>query len=55
MKSIINYIKESLNILENLKPDIQKFVQNIYNTELKLIQNNKIEPIEFDVKKLNKP
>ena len=60
MKTIITYIKESLYnqysyISENLKPDIQKFVQNVYNAELKLIQNNKIEPIEFDVKKLNKP
>lgn len=55
MKSIINYIKESLNILENLKPDIQKFIKTVYETELKLIQNNKIEPIKFDVTKLNKP
>ena len=60
MKTIITYIKESLYkqysyISENLKPDIQKFLKGVYETELKLIQNGKIEPIEFDVKKLNKP
>jgi hypothetical protein len=55
MKSIINYIKESLTFLENLKPDVQKFIKGVYETELKLIQNNKIEPIKFDVTKLNKP
>ena len=49
MKSILSYI------LENLKPDVQKFIKQVFDNETKLIQNGKIEPLEIDVTKLNKP
>lgn len=49
MKTIVSYI------LENLKPDVQKFIKQVFDNETKLIQNGKIEPIEFDVTKLSKP
>lgn len=49
MKSLITYISEALD------QKIQKWLKQIYQTQQTLIKNNKVEPIEIDVEKLNKP
>jgi hypothetical protein len=50
MKTFTEY-----NIFEGLSNDIKKFFANVFKTQEKLIQNNKIQPINVDVNKLNKP
>ena len=49
MKSILLYIKEAL------KSDEQKWLNDVYKTNQTLVKDNKITPIEIDVKNLNKP
>ena len=42
-------------ICEALKRDIVAWLQEVYDTMQKLIKNNKLEPLDVDVKQLNKP
>ena len=49
MISILAYIHESL------KTDIQKWLKDIYQTQQSLIKDNKLQPIQVDTSKLNKP
>ena len=49
MISILAYIHESL------KTDIQKCLKDIYQTQQSLIKDNKLQPIQVDTSKLNKP
>jgi len=49
MKSIQSYI------LEALKSDEQKWLNNVYKVNQSLVKDNKLNPIEVDVKKLSKP
>lgn len=49
MKSLFNYI------LEGLKSDVQQWLKNVYQTQQSLIKDNKVQPIQVDVNKLNKP
>jgi len=49
MKSLSRYI------IESFAPAIEKWLTSVYENMQKLIQNNKIEPIDVDVKKLAKP
>ena len=41
-------------ICEALKRDIVAWLQEVYDTMQKLIENNKLEPLDVDVKQLNK-
>lgn len=50
MKTLTEY-----NIYEGLSNDIKKFFDNVFKTQEKLIKNNKVQPIDVDVTKLNKP
>lgn len=47
--------KLSLYILEKLNYDVEKWLKSVYETMQKLIKDNKVQQIEIDVKKLNKP
>ena len=49
MKNLREYIYESL------KPDIVAWLKEVYDTMQKLIKDNKLEPLNVDVKLLNKP
>lgn len=49
MKNLITYI------VEKLKSDVQQWLKQVYNTQQSLIKDNKVEPINVDVNKLNKP
>ena len=49
MKHLIEYINEQL------KPDVQKWLANVYKTMQSLIKDNKVQPINVDPKKLAKP
>jgi len=49
MKHLIEYINEQL------KPDVQKWLANVYKTMQSLIKDNKVQPIDVDPKKLAKP
>ena len=49
MKALITYI------IEKLKTDVQQWFKQVYDTQQKLIKDNKVEPIDVDVNKLNKP
>jgi len=55
MKNLINYIIEALNINERLNTDVQQWIKKVYDTQQALIKDNKVEPIEVDINKLNKP
>lgn len=50
MKTLTEY-----NIYEGLSNDIKKFFDNVFKTQEKLIKNNKVQPIDVDATKLNKP
>lgn len=45
----------SIYIIEQLKNDVHKWIENIYNTQKTLIKDNKVDPIDVDVNNLNKP
>lgn len=49
MKSVFFYINESLQKAE------QQWLENVYKTNLSLIKDKKLVPIDVDIKKLNKP
>lgn len=49
MKTIISYITEKL------KADVQQWIKQVYDTQQKLIKDNKVQPLKVDVTKLNKP
>ena len=49
MKTLITYITEKL------KSDVQQWLKQVYDTQQKLIKDNKVEPLKVDVNKLNKP
>ena len=49
MKHLTEYINEQL------KPDVQKWLANVYKTMQSLIKDNKVQPINVDPKKLAKP
>lgn len=49
MKSLVQYIFESF------PPNIEKWLKSVYENMTKLIKDNKVEPIDIDVKKLSKP
>lgn len=50
MKTLTEY-----NIYEGLSNDVKKFFDNVFKTQEKLIEKNKIQPIDVDATKLNKP
>ena len=50
MKTLTEY-----NIYEGLSNDVKKFFDNVFKTQEKLIEKNKVQPIDVDVTKLNKP
>lgn len=49
MRSLYSYI------IEALKQDVQKWLKQVLDTQQSLVKDNKLQPIEVDVKKLNKP
>ena len=49
MKNLISYITEKL------KTDVEKWLDAVYQSQQSLIKDNKVEPINVDVNKLNKP
>ena len=49
MKNLITYITEKL------KSDVQKWLKQVYQTQQTLVKDNKVQPIQIDVKQLNKP
>lgn len=49
MKSLITYIYEALD------QKIQKWLKDVYNNQQQLVKDNKVQPIEVDIEKLNKP
>jgi len=49
MKDILTFITEAL------KPDVQKWLKQVYRTQQILVKDNKVQPIQIDVKQLNKP
>lgn len=49
MKNLTEYI------LESIKPDVIKWLKQVYETMQKLIKNNKVQPINVDIKQLAKP
>ena len=49
MKSLIRYI------IEGLKSDVQQWLKKVYQTQQTLIKDNKVQPLQVDVNKLNKP
>lgn len=50
MKTLTEY-----NIYEGLSSDVTKFFNSVYKTQEKLVENNKVQPINVDASKLNKP
>lgn len=42
-------------IFEGLSGDVKKFFDNVFKTQEKLVEKNKVQPIQVDDKKLNKP
>lgn len=50
MKTLTEY-----NIYEGLSNDVKKFFDNVFKTQEKLIEKNKVQPIDVDATKLNKP
>lgn len=42
-------------IFEGLSGDVKKFFNNVFKTQEKLVEKNKVQPIQVDDKKLNKP
>ena len=49
MKSLFTYLTEGL------KSDVQQWLKNVYQTQQTLIKDNKVQPLQVDVNKLNKP
>jgi hypothetical protein len=49
MKSLFTYL------IEGLKSDVQQWLKNVYQTQQSLVKDNKVQPIQVDVNKLNKP
>jgi hypothetical protein len=49
MKHLFEYINESL------QPKLKKWIDEVYKTMEQLIKDNKVEPIDVDIKKLAKP
>ena len=49
MKQLLTYINEAL------KSDVQQWLKNVYQTQQTLIKDNKVQPLQVDVNKLNKP
>lgn len=45
----------SIYIIEQLKNDVHKWIERVYNTQKTLIKDNKVDPIDVDVNNLNKP
>lgn len=50
MKTLTEY-----NIYEGLSNDVKKFFDNVFKTQEKLVEKNKVQPIDVDATKLNKP
>lgn len=50
MKTLTEY-----NIYEGLSNDVKKFFNNVFKTQEKLVEKNKVQPIDVDATKLNKP
>ena len=50
MKTLTEY-----NIYEGLSNDVKKFFDNVFKTQEKLVEKNKVQPIDVDTTKLNKP
>lgn len=50
MKTLTEY-----NIYEGLSNDVKKFFDNVFKTQEKLVEKNKVQPIDVDAAKLNKP
>ena len=50
MKTLTEY-----NIYEGLSNDVKKFFDNVFKTQEKLVEKNKVQPIDVDGSKLNKP
>ena len=49
MKHLSSYI------FEKLKADVQKWIEQVYQTQQELVKDNKVKPLKVDVNKLNKP
>ena len=49
MKSFYTYL------IEGLKSDVQQWLKKVYQTQQTLIKDNKVQPLQVDVNKLNKP
>ena len=49
MKSLLTYLTEGL------KSEYQQWFKKVYQTQQSLIKDNKVQPIQVDVGKLNKP
>lgn len=49
MKSLLRYL------IEGLKTDVKKWLNNVYKSQQSLVKNNKLQQIDVDVKQLNKP
>jgi len=49
MKSLLRYL------IEGLKTDVKKWLNNLYKSQQSLVKNNKLQQIDVDVKQLNKP
>lgn len=49
MKSLVRYITEGL------KNEYKKWLQNVLNSQLSLIKDNKVQQLTVDIKNLNKP
>lgn len=49
MKSLVKYI------IEGLKSEYQQWFNKVYQTQQALVKDNKIQPIQVDINKLNKP
>ena len=49
MKQLLTYINEAL------KSDVQQWLKKVYQTQQTLVKDNKVQPLQVDVNKLNKP
>lgn len=49
MKSLTRYI------IEGLKNEYKKWLQNVLNSQLSLVKDNKVQPLNIDIQNLNKP
>ena len=45
----------SIYLIEGLKNDVKKWLQNVYQSQQSLIKDNKVTPLQVDINNLNKP